>query len=1594
MKQRRWMALAVALIMLLGMLPAQAARSDTPFGTVHTHTWGSWRTLEPATCADYGLRERTCSVCGETEEEDIPINSSNHSWGSWTTTRAATCGAEGVRSRTCAWCGRTETQSIDATGDHSWGSWSVSKAATCTAGGEETRKCSVCGKSESRGTKATGHSWGKWKTTRAATCDKVGQEERKCSACGQKETREIKKTAHTYGEWTVEKEPTCTEKGRRTRVCQNCGNVDAQEIAMIPHTFGEWTVTLAATCTAEGAQTSTCQVCGYQENQTIPMIPHAFGEWTVITAATCTAEGAQAHTCQACGLEERQTLDRLPHAFGEWNVIAPLTDWSAGLRVRVCATCGLEEREEREPAGKLQRGDRGEDVRRLQNALNQAGYDSGTPDGVFGAKTESAVKKLEAQIGKPQDGIGWPGVTRVLTPEGEMREDMALECVIVTEQAIYPEGETAVFQLTLTNTSGKDLESWTIYQSSWSNYYAEDWVGIASGGFLAKGESVTIEDVRHTVNAQEAKGDGVDLWWYASGKGVGNGALYSNDAVYTLLTKIPAPIVGLWPDDDSTLVLQPFEAGDEIDVPMTLWVGAAAPVKLVHIGGNGGSVSDEEWMHADLTPGTDYHFTYTVKVEPGDIAEDWSYRTVSAEVLDPETEESGYGSVHLFLVQQVEGSSMRLIQEDTTGMAGMVDEALGVQMLLINNGTMDLGLENIRSEYATDLADLEGWEDYYTNFPAGASRWFDFYIHVLPSDVEAGEVVRNVKAKAHPLKHHLQLVADEEQVRFGVIGEEQGYSQLGLMISQVTPDQEYWTALPDGSIATLEFAGSVVNLGSEPMVIDGVHGYLYPDSEASIMMQDFTPDVLLEPGESYPISGLSVTLSKANIMPGSATELFDGIVNLCFIAFGKDPDTGEIVAMSETPEFNYKVKNGEYGWAEPPTGAPAIAISAEDTSGKGGAKGEGIPVSVTIRNSGETSLTNVTLNASAADGNLTVSDTWTLPAEQCALFEPGASFTISYSAIVTADDVGYAYAHGGRFNRWLIVTANDMATGQQVQDDVLFELELLESAPAALQPLEISKRVVGDENRVYTIDEEIVFEITVHNPNDVAMENVAVYDHINDALLGDTVVEGMTLAPNETRTFTWTYTVTFDDVANNGFVKNVARVWPGSESGGMPDVKSNEVYVSVGRVPPRESEAPEPTETLEPKPDDKWTPWEIDYLNPTEAPEFYPYMTREPKTTAEPVPPATYDPAPTETPEPETTAGLVPPVNDDPAPTETPEPETTAGLVPPVSEAPEPTETPEPETTAGLVPPVSEAPAPTETPEPETTVTTETPEPGTGAGDYCKRPLIGKGAGTAAFDLDYCAVHGPVADGIDALLAEAETAEAQLDAWQQAVARWTEAVNAEYDALLAKVAEVDRPTIVDARALFYLRLTCYQDALTQLWPEDPAKVAAKVSEQLMNHCVDLCYETHTAPGQRIDSFSQSGIMRLPAMLPGEDCQRTVTRTDYGAVYLESLCEAHRATEAAVDALLAEAKTDEALESAWRTAKQLWLAQLDELTNARYLAANAEGRAVIAADRVAFGNWLKARESFLKRLYPGKSAIVDEVIAQTIRARVIDFCGED
>lgn len=202
------------------------------------------------------------------------------------------------------------------------------QAPTCTAGGHTAyEQCSVC--EEIRGYEELdplGHNWGDYTVTVEPTCTAAGTKMRECLRCGEKEYVDIPALGHDWGEFVTVKEPTCTETGTTKRVCERCGAEDFGEIPANGHSYGDFTILKEATCTEDGSKEHTCAVCEYKETVVIPAA-HTWGDFTVTKEATCTEAGEQEHTCTVCDVTETVTIPAKDHSYGEDGV---------------CTVCGAE----------------------------------------------------------------------------------------------------------------------------------------------------------------------------------------------------------------------------------------------------------------------------------------------------------------------------------------------------------------------------------------------------------------------------------------------------------------------------------------------------------------------------------------------------------------------------------------------------------------------------------------------------------------------------------------------------------------------------------------------------------------------------------------------------------------------------------------------------------------------------------------------------------------------------------------------------------------------------------------------------------------------------------------------------------------------------------------------------------------------------------------------------------------------------------------------------------------------------------------------------------------------------------------------------
>lgn len=89
-----------------------------------------------------------CTKCGEIQL----MYGYGHDFSEWTWTNH--CFIDGVKERTCSRCGEKETETLYARGYHDFSNWSIIQEATCTVDGRKERTC-TCGEKETMTIKAS-----------------------------------------------------------------------------------------------------------------------------------------------------------------------------------------------------------------------------------------------------------------------------------------------------------------------------------------------------------------------------------------------------------------------------------------------------------------------------------------------------------------------------------------------------------------------------------------------------------------------------------------------------------------------------------------------------------------------------------------------------------------------------------------------------------------------------------------------------------------------------------------------------------------------------------------------------------------------------------------------------------------------------------------------------------------------------------------------------------------------------------------------------------------------------------------------------------------------------------------------------------------------------------------------------------------------------------------------------------------------------------------------------------------------------------------------------------------------------------------------
>ena len=314
------------------------------------HTWDNGKVTTEATCEHTGVRTYTCSVCGETKEEETP--KTDHSYDDGTVTKKPTCIETGIKTYTCTVCQKTKTEEIPATG-HQHTEIRNKKEATCTETGYTgDTYCKDCGTKLSSGEVISkkAHDY-EVKDRQKPTCTTDGYVLSVCKACGDEKQEVLPATGHQHTEIRNKKEATCKAEGYTGDMyCKDCGEKlsDGKTIAKTTeHTWDAGKVTKAATCTEKGVKTYTCTVCGATKTEEIAAIGHQHTEVRNKVEATCTKEGYSGDVyCTDCGtkLSSGTEIARKAHEYEERERNEANCKRN-GYILFVCKVCGDEKRE-------------------------------------------------------------------------------------------------------------------------------------------------------------------------------------------------------------------------------------------------------------------------------------------------------------------------------------------------------------------------------------------------------------------------------------------------------------------------------------------------------------------------------------------------------------------------------------------------------------------------------------------------------------------------------------------------------------------------------------------------------------------------------------------------------------------------------------------------------------------------------------------------------------------------------------------------------------------------------------------------------------------------------------------------------------------------------------------------------------------------------------------------------------------------------------------------------------------------------------------------------------------------------------------------
>ena len=227
---RRFAAIMMALVMLLGMVQTASAREFPEDQCVHLRTEWIYPEGEPANCQEEKPCELFCQDCRQIWGYTATGPCVPGKWV-WDGEAPSNCLEEGLMNQLCDLCGYPMDERNEY-GPHTPEEY-ITSSPTCTEPGHKEYKCAYCSEPMDGGGEIPklGHDWGEWHEVKPATCTEDGKEERVCKRCGATESRPIPKHGHSMGPWYTVREANKDHAGLEERACEyTCDYKEQREI--------------------------------------------------------------------------------------------------------------------------------------------------------------------------------------------------------------------------------------------------------------------------------------------------------------------------------------------------------------------------------------------------------------------------------------------------------------------------------------------------------------------------------------------------------------------------------------------------------------------------------------------------------------------------------------------------------------------------------------------------------------------------------------------------------------------------------------------------------------------------------------------------------------------------------------------------------------------------------------------------------------------------------------------------------------------------------------------------------------------------------------------------------------------------------------------------------------------------------------------------------------------------------------------------------------------------------------------------------------------------------------------------------------------